>query len=138
MSKLKRVWFYKPELHWVRFSPVALGGDESGRHTIIIGYPFTGRVIIVLSEYWQNRLNRKIQNSWYHQIDQLISKYASLAKEAHRQSRLSQVPYPSKTPILHSEIPLLYSEADLHDVRERMYQDFALELVRIRDNPNRN
>ena len=41
-------WFYKPELYWGRWSPVWLGGDEFCRRTLVIGWNFTGQIIIPL------------------------------------------------------------------------------------------
>lgn len=48
---MKRVWFYRPEpFCWlgVRRSllPIAFGGDEFNRHTLVLGWSALGRVII--------------------------------------------------------------------------------------------
>jgi hypothetical protein len=43
--KRGRVWFYRPEWYWDP-APIRRGHDEFARNTIVIGWPFTGRVII--------------------------------------------------------------------------------------------
>ena len=47
-----RIWFYRPTLpHWygrMALSPVQLGGDEWCRRTLVIGWSFTGQIIVPL------------------------------------------------------------------------------------------
>lgn len=43
-----RIWFYRPRLYVGGLSPVRLGGDEWCRRTFVVGYPFTGQVVIPL------------------------------------------------------------------------------------------
>lgn len=49
-----RAWLYRPEWYWGNWrrhecwSPVWLGGDEWCRRTLVIGWAFTGRLIIAL------------------------------------------------------------------------------------------
>jgi len=43
--KRGRVWFYRPYWCW-DWTPLRRGHDEFARNTIMIGWPFTGRVII--------------------------------------------------------------------------------------------
>lgn len=48
-----RVWFYKPTLWWYGWRtllPVWRGGDEWGRRTIVIGWNFTGQVVVPYGE----------------------------------------------------------------------------------------
>lgn len=43
-----RIWFWKPDfwLGWDMFKPFFTGGDEFDWHTVVIGFPWTGRIII--------------------------------------------------------------------------------------------
>jgi hypothetical protein len=44
-----RIWFYKPNLYWHgwrTFVPVFFGTDEFERHTVVLGWTVTGRVVI--------------------------------------------------------------------------------------------
>lgn len=45
--KRGRAWFYRPYLYW-DWAPIRRGHDEFARNTIVIGWPFTGRIIIAL------------------------------------------------------------------------------------------
>jgi hypothetical protein len=42
-----RVWFYRPQ-RWFYWNPLLLGHDEFARRTLVIGWPFTGQVVIAL------------------------------------------------------------------------------------------
>lgn len=44
-----KIWLWLPELYWYGpkcLIPVFLGGDEFNRHTIVLGWPITGYIII--------------------------------------------------------------------------------------------
>lgn len=44
-----RVWTWEPQLYWFglpTLSPVTFGHDEYSRRTIVIGWPFSGRLIV--------------------------------------------------------------------------------------------
>lgn len=43
-------WAYRPQLHWYAraWLPVGLGGDEWCRRTLVLGWPFTGLLIVPL------------------------------------------------------------------------------------------
>lgn len=43
-----RVWFCRPQIWWPRLSPVWISHDEYARRTLVIGWTFTGQVIIAL------------------------------------------------------------------------------------------
>lgn len=48
-GKPSRFWFYKPELYWYGWKtllPFGKGSDEWCRFTIVIGWNFTGQIII--------------------------------------------------------------------------------------------
>lgn len=45
---VSRVWFYRPQIWWPRWSPVWISHDEFARNVLVIGWTFTGRVIIAL------------------------------------------------------------------------------------------
>lgn len=48
-----RVWFWKPSWHWFGWEtllPIGLGHDELARRTLVLGWTFTGRVIIPLGD----------------------------------------------------------------------------------------
>lgn len=44
----ERVWFYKPQIFksWHMLDPWSHGGDEFNWHCLIIGFPWTGQIII--------------------------------------------------------------------------------------------
>jgi hypothetical protein len=47
----RRPWLYRPELHWFGWKtllPAWLGGDEWCRRTLVVGWNFTGQVVIPL------------------------------------------------------------------------------------------
>lgn len=46
---VRRVWFHRPQIWWPRWTPVWFGHDEFARRTLVIGWTFTGQVIIALS-----------------------------------------------------------------------------------------
>lgn len=67
-----RVWFYKPQLdvHW----PVFLGHDEYARRVLVLGFPFTGRVLIALwkcgdTECLQEREVNLRRYNYDHRVD---------------------------------------------------------------------
>jgi hypothetical protein len=41
-----RVWFYRPQWWWPTWSPITRGHDEYARLTLVIGWTFTGRIVI--------------------------------------------------------------------------------------------
>jgi hypothetical protein len=43
-----RFWFYRPEWYEGAWSPVYVGHDEYSRRTLMLGWPFTGRIVIAL------------------------------------------------------------------------------------------
>lgn len=45
-----KVWFWKPEARILRPFPFWIGHDEYARKTLVLGYPFTGRVIIAYKD----------------------------------------------------------------------------------------
>lgn len=52
-KKMPRFWFYPPELYWFGWQtliPVYFGGDEFGRPTVVLGWMFTGRIVIAIGE----------------------------------------------------------------------------------------
>lgn len=49
---MRRVWFWKPSWYWHGWRtllPWYIGGDESGRRTLLLGWTVTGRVIVAIS-----------------------------------------------------------------------------------------
>lgn len=47
-----RVWFYQPAWYWFGWgtlSPVLFGHDEYARRTVVVGWTFTGRIVIALN-----------------------------------------------------------------------------------------
>ena len=47
----RRPWFWKPQWHWFGWgtlAPIGIGHDEYARHTLILGWTVTGRMIIPL------------------------------------------------------------------------------------------
>ena len=49
----ERFWFYKPEMYWhgiSTLSPIAIGHDDYARHTLMLGWTITGRIIIALGD----------------------------------------------------------------------------------------
>lgn len=48
---MSRVWFWGPSWYWHGWGtlvPVNVGEDEFGRRTLVLGWTFTGRVLIAL------------------------------------------------------------------------------------------
>lgn len=45
-DKKLKFWFYKPTLWWTGFLPFSTGSDEWNRKTYVLGYPFTGQLVI--------------------------------------------------------------------------------------------
>lgn len=43
-----RVWFYKPDFYWHRWSPIWFGDDEYHWRTVVLGWNVTGQVVIAL------------------------------------------------------------------------------------------
>ncbi len=43
-------WFWKPEARILSPFPFMIGHDEYARKTLVIGFPFTGRVIIAYKD----------------------------------------------------------------------------------------
>lgn len=43
-----RVWFYRPQWWWPRWSPVMIGHDEFARKTLVVGWAITGQVVVAL------------------------------------------------------------------------------------------
>lgn len=41
-----RIWGYKPQWYFQRFSPTWLSSDEYGRRTFVIGWCVTGQLVI--------------------------------------------------------------------------------------------
>lgn len=51
LPKLRGAWFYRPVWYWIgwrTFSPIHRGHDEYSRETIMLGWTFTGRIVIPL------------------------------------------------------------------------------------------
>lgn len=49
---MRWVWWYSPEWAWFGWRglwPIALGGDEYGRRTLVLGWLVTGRVVVAIS-----------------------------------------------------------------------------------------
>ena len=49
-KKAPRVWFNRPQIWWPRWTPIWRSHDEYGRHTLVIGWTFTGQIIIAACE----------------------------------------------------------------------------------------
>ena len=46
---MSRIWFYRPELHWFGWRtllPAHRAADEYDRHTLMLGWTVTGRIVI--------------------------------------------------------------------------------------------
>lgn len=43
---MDRVWFYPPQWWWPQWSPITRGHDEYARYTLVIGWTFTGQIVI--------------------------------------------------------------------------------------------
>lgn len=46
-----RAWFYRPEWFWHTGKPFWFGDDEYHWRTLVIGWTFTGRIIIALRPF---------------------------------------------------------------------------------------
>jgi hypothetical protein len=44
----RKPWFYKPVWGFYRWTPFWLGGDEFCRRTLVVGWDFTGQIVIPL------------------------------------------------------------------------------------------
>ena len=59
-KRIPAVWFYKPELYWRGWRgliPFYLGGDEYNRHTFVLGWSFTGEMVVVYKRCKQGHCN---------------------------------------------------------------------------------
>jgi hypothetical protein len=43
---VSRVWFYRPQWWFQRWSPIWTSSDEYGRRTLVIGWCVTGQIVI--------------------------------------------------------------------------------------------
>ncbi len=46
-----RVWFYRPTLNRGRWSPLRFGDDEYHYKTLVLGWEWTGQVVVALWEF---------------------------------------------------------------------------------------
>jgi hypothetical protein len=61
-----RIWAYRPELYWFGWRtllPLRTGADEYLRHTVVLGWTITGRIVIAYRDCPGPGICRKLREA---------------------------------------------------------------------------